>query len=217
MNIALDILGATASVALAGGFAAATRARRAALKAPRDEGAESAETKAGPLAGTARFCAAAAAGALVGVGIATVNPGSVPGIAPAFCGLLAASAAFDFETRTIPLELLGAMVAFGVVGCPSGILTGVIAAAAVAATTYAASMVGAEACGKDVFGLGDVLLVAAIAPMVAGGAHSVQAALVALTIELLAVLLWMKKTGNDHFAPFAPLTLLPVACALLVG
>ena len=216
MDIALNILGATASVALAGGFAAATRARRAALKAPRDEGAEGAETKAGPLAGTARFCAAAAAGALCGVGIATVNPGTVPGIAPAFCGLLAASAAFDFETRTIPLELLGAMVAFGVLGCPSGILTGIIAAAGAAAVTYAASMVGAKACGRCVFGLGDVLLVAAIAPMVAG-THSVQAALAVLTVELLAVLLWMKKTGNDHFAPFAPLALLPVACALLVG
>ncbi len=163
MDIALNILGATASVALAGGFAAATRARRAALKAPRDEGAKSAEAKAGPLAGTARFCAAAAAGALAGVGIATVNPGTVPGI---------------------------------------------IAAAAVAATTYAASMVGAKACGRCVFGLGDVLLVAAIAPMVAGAV---------LTVELIAVLLWMKKTGNDHFAPFAPLALLPVACALLVG
>lgn len=217
MDIALNILGATASVALAGGFAAATRARRAALKASSKEGAKSAETKAGPLAGTARFCAAAAAGALAGVGIATVNPGTVPGIAPAFCGLLAASAAFDFETRTIPLELLGAMVAFGVLGCPSGILTGIIAAIAAAAVTYAASMVGAKACGKDVFGLGDVLLVAAIAPMVAGGATSIRAALAVLTVELLAVLLWMKKTGNDHFAPFAPLALLPVACALLVG
>lgn len=214
MNIALDILGATASVALAGGFAAATRARRAASTPDADAKGAGPARKA-PAYDIKRACLAAAVGGAVGVGIATASPGPLPGVIPAFCGLLGSASAFDMESRTIPVYLLAAMVVFGVIGCPSGILTGFIAALVTAITAYAASCVGERACGKCVFGLGDVLLVAAIAPMVAGAMQSIQAALIALTIELVIVLAWMKKTGTDHFVPFAPLTVLPVAIALL--
>lgn len=214
MNLALNILGATASVALAGGICALMRARRA-DSGPQASPGDGEPAEKAPAYDLKRACLAAAVGGAAGVGIATVSPGTMPGIVPAFCGLLGAASAFDMESRTIPVHLLAAMVVFGVLGCPTGILNGALAAIATAAVSYGASLIGERSCGKEVFGLGDVLLVAAIAPMVCGSMQSIQAALLALTIELAIVLAWMKKTGSDHFVAFAPLALAPVAISLL--
>lgn len=153
----------------------------------------------------AATCVSGALGGLVGVPAAGAW---AAGLAAVSCG--------DFRWRRIdPVDLL-VITGLGLASAPSlsAVAAQGVTAAVTAGALYALSVIGRAVSGKDVFGLGDVLLIASIAaaaPFIPG---RLELALGALVIENAIVLAALKLSKSDTAIPFAPLLFLP---ALLYG
>lgn len=124
----------------------------------------------------------------------------------------------DLRWRTVPLSMLLALAAMGVAyGLESGATPAAAAVAALALLALAGFwLVANRLGGTGAFGLGDVLLLAELAGVLAvrGGAAP-TAFCVGLVVELCATLAWMRLRGRESRPiPFVPFFVVPLAVAL---
>lgn len=152
--------------------------------------------------------------AAVVAGVAGALGGITAGPAGAlFWGALAAIAAHDSATRTIPPLPLAAMAVSGLAMNAGAPLGAVACGAGVGAGCLALSWLAEAAGARGAFGLGDVLLMGALGLMIGPNAESWGRLMVALTCVLAALLAWMKARGSDTAAPFAPILAVAMAAS----
>lgn len=124
----------------------------------------------------------------------------------------------DFRFRRIDLYSIGSLVLFGLLmdggaDIPQKLAQGL----GLSAVLYLASFVAERACGKEVFGLGDVLLLGAVGVSAAGSSTSLSAACLVLLAECSVTLAVLKIRKSDTALPFAPLALLPSLAFVLAA
>lgn len=124
----------------------------------------------------------------------------------------------DFRFRRIDLYLIGSLALFGLLmdggaDIPEKLAQGL----GLSAVLYLASFVAERACGKEVFGLGDVLLLGAVGASAAGSSTSLSAACLVLLAECSVTLAVLKIRKSDTALPFAPLALLPSLAFVLAA
>lgn len=124
----------------------------------------------------------------------------------------------DFRYRRIDLAAIALLALLGVfMGGPAGIGSRLIQGLVLSAVLYLASL-GAELfCGREAFGLGDVLLLGAVGASAVYSTAALSAACLALFAECAVALAILKARHSDTALPFAPLALLPSLAFVLVA
>lgn len=124
----------------------------------------------------------------------------------------------DFRYRRIDLAAIALLALLGVfMGGPAGIGSRLIQGLVLSAVLYLASL-GAELfCGREAFGLGDVLLLGAVGASAVYSTAALSAACLALFAECAVALAILKARHSDTALPFAPLALLPSLAYVLVA
>lgn len=124
----------------------------------------------------------------------------------------------DFRFRRIDLYSIASLALFGLLmGSGADIPQKLAQGLGLSTVLYLAAFVAERACGKEVFGLGDVLLLGAVGASAAGCATSLSAACLVLLAECSAALAVLKIRKSDTALPFAPLALLPALAFVLVA
>lgn len=124
----------------------------------------------------------------------------------------------DFRFRRIDLYSIASLALFGLfMGCAANIPQKLAQGLGLSTVLYLASFVAERACGKEVFGLGDVLLLGAVGASAAGSSTSLSAACLVLLAECSVILAVLKNRKSDTALPFAPLALLPSLAFVLVA
>ena len=124
----------------------------------------------------------------------------------------------DFRFRRIDLASIAFLALFGLLmGCGADIPQKLAQGLGLSAVLYLASFAAERACGKEVFGLGDVLLLGAVGASAAGSSASLSAACLVLLAECSAALAVLKVRKSDTALPFAPLAFLPALAFVLVA
>ena len=124
----------------------------------------------------------------------------------------------DFRFRRIDLYSIGSLALFGLLmDGGADILQKLAQGLGLSAVLYLASFVAERACGKEVFGLGDVLLLGAVGVSAAGSSTSLSAACLVLLAECSVTLAVLKIRKSDTALPFAPLALLPSLAFVLAA
>lgn len=124
----------------------------------------------------------------------------------------------DFRFRRIDLYSIGFLALSGILmdggaDIPQKLAQGL----GLSVVLYLASFVAERACGKEVFGLGDVLLLGAVGASAAGSSTSLSAACLVLLAECSVILAVLKIRKSDTALPFAPLAFLPALAFVLVA
>ena len=171
---------------------------------------------ASPVFGTgcsAKFIASACACCVVCGALSGATGGWIAG---AWSALVAAIATFDWRYRRIDLAQVGLLAILGVatngasfasIGLGLALLVGL----------WLLSAVSGIAMGKNAFGLGDVLLVAAIGCRLSLNSDAWSVFLAALVAVLLVMLLAMKRFDIDTLVPFAPIVMPAALIATFAG
>lgn len=124
----------------------------------------------------------------------------------------------DFRFRRIDLYSIASLALFGLLmGCGADIPQKLAQGLGLSTVLYIAAFVAEKACGKEVFGLGDVLLLGAVGASVAGSTASLSAACLVLLVECSITLAVLKIRKSDTALPFAPLAFLPALAFVLVA
>ena len=88
---------------------------------------------------------------------------------------------------------------------------------ALSAVLYLASLGAEFLCGREAFGLGDVLLLGAVGASAIYSAPALFAACLVLFAECAVALAILKARHSDTALPFAPLAFLPSLAFVLVA
>lgn len=124
----------------------------------------------------------------------------------------------DFRYRRIDLASIALLAMLGVfMGGPDGIGSRLIQGLVLSAALYLASLAAEFLCGREAFGLGDVLLLGAVGASAVYSAPALSAACLALFAECAVALAILKARHSDTALPFAPLALLPSLAFVLVA
>jgi len=124
----------------------------------------------------------------------------------------------DFRYRRIDLAAIALLALLGVfMGGPAGIGSRLIQGFVLSAVLYLASLGAEFFCGREAFGLGDVLLLGAVGASAVYSTAALSAACLALFAECAVVLAILKARHSDTALPFAPLALLPSLAFVLVA
>lgn len=124
----------------------------------------------------------------------------------------------DFRYRRIDLASIALLAMLGVfMGGPDGIGSRLIQGLALSAVLYLASLGAEFLCGREAFGLGDVLLLGAVGSSAVYSAPALSAACLVLFAECAVALAILKAWHSDTALPFAPLALLPSLAFVLVA
>lgn len=124
----------------------------------------------------------------------------------------------DFRFRRIDLHSIASLALFGLLmGSGADIPQKLARGLGLCAVLYLAAFAAERVCGKEVFGLGDVLLLGAVGASAAGSSTSLTAACLTLLAECSAVLAVLKIRKSDTALPFAPLAFLPALAFVLVA
>lgn len=124
----------------------------------------------------------------------------------------------DFRYRRIDLGSIGFLALFGILmGGGADIPQRLVQGLCISVILYLAAFAAERACGKEAFGLGDVLLLGAIGVSAAGSSASLSAACLVLLAECSITLAVLKIIKSDTALPFAPLALLPSLAFVLVA
>ena len=124
----------------------------------------------------------------------------------------------DFRYRRIDLYSIAFLALFGILmgdiaDMPQRLAQGLC----ISVVLYLAGFGAEKVCGKEVFGLGDVLLLGAIGVSTAYNPTSLVAACLVLLAECTTVLAVLKIRNSDTALPFAPLAFLPALAFVLVA
>lgn len=124
----------------------------------------------------------------------------------------------DFRYRRIDLAAIALLALLGVfMGGPAGIGSRLIQGLVLSAVLYLASLGAEFFCGREAFGLGDVLLLGAVGASAVYSTAALSAACLALFAECAVALAILKARHSDTALPFAPLALLPSLAYVLVA
>lgn len=124
----------------------------------------------------------------------------------------------DFRFWRIDLHSIASLALFGLLmGSGADIPQKLARGLGLCAVLYLAAFAAERVCGKEVFGLGDVLLLGAVGASAAGSSTSLTAACLTLLAECSAVLAVLKIRKSDTALPFAPLAFLPALAFVLVA
>lgn len=124
----------------------------------------------------------------------------------------------DFRYRRIDLYSIAFLALFGILmGDIADIPQKFAQGLGISAVLYFAGFGAEKVCGKEVFGLGDVLLLGAIAASAVGSPTSLSAACLVLLAECSVTLAVLKIRKSDTALPFAPLAFLPALAFVLVA
>lgn len=124
----------------------------------------------------------------------------------------------DFRYRRIDLASIALLTLIGVfMGRPAGIGSRLIQGLVLSVVLYLASLGAEFLCGREVFGLGDVLLLGAVGASAVYSASALSAACLVLFAECAVALAILKARHSDTALPFAPLALLPALAFVLVA
>lgn len=124
----------------------------------------------------------------------------------------------DFRYRRIDLAAIALLALLGVfMGGPDGIGSRLIQGLVLSAALYLASLAAEFLCGREAFGLGDVLLLGAVGSSAVYSAPALSAACLVLFAECAVALAILKARHSDTALPFAPLALLPSLAFVLVA
>lgn len=124
----------------------------------------------------------------------------------------------DFRYRRIDLASIALLAILGVfMGGSDGIGSRLIQGLVLSAVLYLASLGAEFLCGREAFGLGDVLLLGAVGASAVYSAPALSAACLALFAECAVALAILKARHSDTALPFAPLALLPSLAFVLVA
>lgn len=124
----------------------------------------------------------------------------------------------DLRFRRIDLHSIAFLALFGLLmGSGADIPQKLARGLGLCAVLYLAAFAAERVCGKEVFGLGDVLLLGAVGASAAGSSTSLTAACLTLLAECSAVLAVLKIRKSDTALPFAPLAFLPALAFVLVA
>lgn len=124
----------------------------------------------------------------------------------------------DFRYRRIDLASIALLALLGVfMGGPVGIGSRLIQGLVLSAVLYLASLGAEFLCGREAFGLGDVLLLGAVGASAVFSAGALSAACLVLFAECAVALAILKAGHSDTALPFAPLALLPSLAFVLVA
>lgn len=124
----------------------------------------------------------------------------------------------DFRYRRIDLAAIALLALLGVfMGGPAGIGSRLIQGLVLSAVLYLASLGAEFFCGREAFGLGDVLLLGAVGASAVYSTAALSAACLALFAECAVALAILKARHSDTALPFAPLALLPSLAFVLVA
>lgn len=124
----------------------------------------------------------------------------------------------DFRFRRIDLYSIGFLALSGILmGGGADIPQKLAQGLGLSVVLYLAAFAAERACGKEVFGLGDVLLLGAVGASAAGSSTSLSAACVVLLAECSVTLAVLKIRKSDTALPFAPLAFLPALAFVLVA
>lgn len=124
----------------------------------------------------------------------------------------------DFRFRRIDLSSIAILALLGLsmsegADMPQRLAQGLCISVAL----YSAAFVAEMACGKEAFGLGDVLLLGAVGVSAVYSSNALLAACLALFAECSATLAVLKIRKSDTALPFAPLAFLPALAFVLVA
>lgn len=124
----------------------------------------------------------------------------------------------DFRYRRIDLAAIALLALLGVfMGGPDCIGSRLIQGLVLSAALYLASLAAEFLCGREAFGLGDVLLLGAVGSSAVYSAPALSAACLVLFAECAVALAILKARHSDTALPFAPLALLPSLAFVLVA
>lgn len=125
----------------------------------------------------------------------------------------------DYRFRRIDLLSIGLLALCGVAmsDCVEAVIWRLIQGLVVSVALYLAAYLAERVCGKEAFGLGDVLLLGAIAASATFSTDALIAACAALLVECAAALAVLKIRKSDTALPFAPLAFLPAITFILVA
>lgn len=124
----------------------------------------------------------------------------------------------DFRYRRIDLAAIALLALLGVfMGGPTGIGSRLIQGLVLSAVLYLASLGAEFFCGREAFGLGDVLLLGAVGASAVYSTAALLAACLALFAECAVALAILKARHSDTALPLAPLALLPSLAYVLVA
>ena len=124
----------------------------------------------------------------------------------------------DFRFRRIDLHSIASLALFGLLmGSGADIPQKLAHGLGLSAVLYLAAFIAERVCGKEVFGLGDVLLLGAVGASAAGSTTSLSAACLVLLAECSVTLAVLKIRKSDTALPFAPLAVLPALAFVLVA
>ena len=119
----------------------------------------------------------------------------------------------DWLLATIALLAMLGVFMGGSDGVGSRLIQGLV----LSAVLYLASLGAEFLCGREAFGLGDVLLLGAVRASAVYSVPALSAACLALFAECAVALAILKARHSDTALPFAPLALLPSLAFVLVA
>lgn len=124
----------------------------------------------------------------------------------------------DFRYRRIDLASIALLAILGIfMGGHAGITSRLIQGFVLTAALYLASLGAEFLCGREAFGLGDVLLLGAVGASAVYSTPALSAACLVLLAECSVALAILKARHSDTALPFAPLALLPSLAFVLVA
>lgn len=124
----------------------------------------------------------------------------------------------DFRFRRIDLSSIAILALLGLsMGEGADIPQRIAQGLCISAALYSAAFVAEVACGKEAFGLGDVLLLGAVGVSATYSSSALLAGCLTLLAECSATLAVLKIRKSDTALPFAPLAFLPALAFVLVA
>lgn len=124
----------------------------------------------------------------------------------------------DFRYRRIDLYFIAFLALFGLfMGGGADIPQRLAQGVCLVVVLYLAACGAEMVCGKEAFGLGDVLLIGAVGASAVYSSNAILAACLALLAECSIILAVLKIRKSDTALPFAPLAFLPALAFVLVA
>lgn len=124
----------------------------------------------------------------------------------------------DFRYRRIDLYSIAFLALFGLLmGGGANIPQRLAQGVCLAVVLYLAACGAEMLCGKEAFGLGDVLLLGAVGESAVYSSNALLAACLVLLAECSVTLAVLKIRKSDTALPFAPLAFLPALAFVLVA